>query len=328
MIRDRRLQALGALLVGANVAAWLWAWAAFARHPALLGLGLLAWVFGLRHAVDADHIAAIDNVVRKLVQEGKRPIGVGCYFSLGHSSVVVLVSMVIAAAAGTLHGRWAAWQAAGSVIGTTISALFLLLIALANLAALPDIWRRFRAAGRSTAPDPTATLISGQGLLARLLRPVFGMVRASWHMYPVGFLFGLGFDTATEIGVLGIAATQAAQGIPTWHILVFPALFTAGMSLIDTLDGVVMLGVYTSPFVRPAGRLWYNLTITAAAVFVALVVGGIEALGLIGEQLGLRSGIWASVATLNDNMTGVGLLVIGTFVLVWGASAALWAARR
>ncbi|MGA3403511.1 MAG: HoxN/HupN/NixA family nickel/cobalt transporter [Acetobacteraceae bacterium] len=330
MKHDARLWGLSALLIGANVAAWLWAWAAFAQRPSLLGLALLAWVFGLRHAVDADHIAAIDNAVRKLMQDGQRPIGVGCYFSLGHSTVVVLVSVAVAAAASSLHGRWDALQAVGGVIGTTVSAVFLLLIALANLAVLPGIWRSFRAVARGDGLDQQAldTLLNGRGLLARLLRPVFRAISRSWHMYPVGFLFGLGFDTATEVGVLGIAATQAAQGVPAWHIMVFPALFTAGMSLIDTLDGVLMLGVYSWAFVRPIRKLWYNLTITAASVVVALVIGAVEALGLIGGELGLRGGIWAPIAALNDDMANVGFLVIGIFLLVWGISAAIYRRKR
>jgi len=330
MKHDARLWGLSALLIGANVAAWLWAWAAFAQRPSLLGLALLAWVFGLRHAVDADHIAAIDNAVRKLMQDGQRPIGVGCYFSLGHSTVVVLVSVAVAAAASSLHGRWDALQAVGGVIGTTVSAVFLLLIALANLAVLPGIWRSFRAVARGDGLDQQAldTLLNGRGLLARLLRPVFRAISRSWHMYPVGFLFGLGFDTATEVGVLGIAVTQAAQGVPAWHIMVFPALFTAGMSLIDTLDGVLMLGVYSWAFVRPIRKLWYNLTITAASVVVALVIGAVEALGLIGGELGLRGGIWAPIAALNDDMANVGFLVIGIFLLVWGISAAIYRRKR
>jgi high-affinity nickel-transport protein len=326
LIRTPHLTGLCALLIGANAAAWLWAWAVFGQRPALLGLASLAWVLGLRHAVDADHIAAIDNAVRKLVQDGRRPIGVGCYFSLGHSTVVVLVSVAVAAAAGSLRGRWDALQSVGGIIGTTVSAGFLLLIALANLAVLPGVWRSFRAVAGGGAFDQPAldTLLHGRGPRTRLLRPVFRAVSRSWHMFPVGFLFGLGFDTATEIGVLGIAATQAAQGLSAWHILVFPALFTAGMTLLDTLDGVLMLGVYSWAFVVPIRKLWYNLTITTASVIVALVIGTVEALDLIGDKLGLHGGIWAPIATLNDDMAGVGFLVIGIFLAVWAASAVIY----
>jgi high-affinity nickel-transport protein len=227
-------------------------------------------------------------------------------------------------AAGSLQGRWGGLQAVASVVGTTVSAAFLLLIACANLAVLPGIWRNLGAVSQGGAPDQLAldTLLNGRGLLARLLPPVFRAVSRSWHMFPVGFLFGLGFDTATEVGVLGIAATQGAQGVSAWNILVFPALFTAGMSGIDTLDGVLMLRVYSWAFVRPIRKLRYNLTITAASGIVALIIGVAEALGLLGGELGLRG--LAPIAAINDNMTTVGFVVIGIFVLVWGASVAVY----
>lgn len=318
-----RLGALYAVLITANIVAWLWAWTAFATHPALLGLALLAWVFGLRHAVDADHIAAIDNVVRKLMASGKRPIGVGFFFSLGHSTVVLLATAAIAAAATGLQDRLDGFKAIGSVVGTAVSAAFLLLIGIINLSILRGVWRSFREVTRGGQLDEAALdgLLAGRGLLARLLRPLFRLVNRSWHMYPVGFLFGLGFDTATEVGLLGIAATQAAQGVPPWHILVFPALFTAGMSLVDTTDGVLMLGVYSWAFVHPIRKLWYNLTITAASVVVALAIGLLEVLGLIGNELGLTGGV---IAGLNDDMGSVGFLVIGAFLLVWAGSAMIW----
>ncbi len=322
----RRLAMLYTVLIAANVGAWLWAWAAFADRPALLGLALLAWVFGLRHAVDADHIAAIDNVVRKLMHDGQRPLGVGFFFSLGHSSVVVLASAAIAAAVGGMRDRMDAFGAVGSVIGTSVSAAFLLAIALANLTILIAVWRSFRAVARGGELDEAAldAVLGGRGLLARMLRPLFRAVRQSWHMYPVGFLFGLGFDTATEVGLLGIAATQAAQGVSAWHILVFPALFTAGMSFIDTTDGVLMLRAYRWAFVHPVRKLWYNLTITAASVIVALVIGVIEALGLIAGELNLTGGIWPLISQLNNGMGNVGFLVIGVFVLTWGASVLIY----
>ena len=321
-----RMFVLCAVLTGANAAAWLWAWAAFAGRPALLGLALLAWVFGLRHAVDADHIAAIDNAVRKLLQDGRRPIGVGFYFSLGHSTVVVLASAAIAAAAGTLPQQWARWQNVGGAIGTTVSAMFLLLIAFANLRVLLGVWRGVRAAAGGERLDERAleTLLNGRGLLARVLRPVLRAVGRSWHMYPVGLLFGLGFDTATEVGVLGIAATQAAQGLSPWHILVFPVLFTVGMSFIDTLDGALMVGAYAWAFADPLHRLWYNMTITAASVVVALVIGVVEALGLIGGEFGLHGGPWPLIAAMNDDMGRVGFCVIALFALVWGAGAMVY----
>lgn len=317
---------LYALLIVINVAAWVWAWQAFAGQPALLGTALLAWVFGLRHAVDADHIAAIDNVVRKLMQEGKRPAAVGFFFSLGHSTVVVLASAAIAAAAAAMQDRLQGFKAIGSIVGTSVSAVFLLIIALVNLVILHGVWRSFRQVSRGGAFDTEAldTLLAGRGLLARLFRPLFGSVRRSWHMYPLGFLFGLGFDTATEVGLLGIAATQAARGMSPWQALVFPALFTAGMALVDTTDSVLMAGAYGWAFVQPLRKLWYNLTITAASVLVALLIGGVEAFGLLADRLGLEGGFWSAVSGLNADLGNFGFVVIGIFLLAWGLSAIVY----
>jgi high-affinity nickel-transport protein len=313
-------------LIAANIAAWAWAWQAFAGRPALLGTALLAWVFGLRHAVDADHIAAIDNVVRKLMQDGKRPTGAGFFFSLGHSTVVVLASLAIAATTAAMQDRLAAFKAIGAVIGTSVSAAFLLLIALVNLVILRGVWRGFRHVARGGTLDPASldTTLSGGGILARLCRPLFRAVTKTWHMYPLGFLFGLGFDTATEVGLLGIAATQAAQGMSPWQTLAFPALFTAGMALVDTADSILMVGAYGWAFVRPLRKLWYNLTITAASVIVALLIGGIEALGLLADQLGLEGGVWSVVSGLNDDLTNLGFAVVGIFAAAWGISAAVY----
>jgi high-affinity nickel-transport protein len=309
-------------LVLANAAAWTWAWMAFGDRPVLLGTALLAWVFGLRHAVDADHIAAIDNVVRQQMHAGARPLTVGLWFSLGHATVVVLASLALALAASALQGRLASAQALGGLVGTLISALFLLAIAAANLVILRGTWHSFRRA-RQGLPVVEDAALSG-GPLARLLRPVLRAVARPSQMYPVGFLFGLGFDTATEIGLLGIAASQAAQGLSSWQTMVFPALFTAGMALVDTADSVLMVGAYGWAFVAPLRKLWYNLTITAASVVVALLIGGIEALGLLADRLGLEGGIWKLIAGLNANLTSFGLAVIGVFLLCWVVSAAIY----
>jgi high-affinity nickel-transport protein len=313
-------------LIAANIAAWMWAWQAFADRPALLGTALLAWVFGLRHAVDADHIAAIDNVVRKLMQDGRRPIDAGLFFSLGHSTIVILASLAIAAATAVMHGRLERFRDIGGVIGTSVSALFLLLIALANLVILRGVWRGFRhvAAGGTLDPASLEATLAGGGILARLCRPLFRAVTRSWQMYPLGFLFGLGFDTATEVGLLGIAATQAAQGMSPWRTLVFPALFTAGMALVDTADSTLMVGAYGWAFVQPLRKLWYNLTITAASVAVALLIGGIEAAGLLADRFGLVGGIWAVVSGLNADLADFGFAVVGIFVVAWGVSAVVY----
>jgi high-affinity nickel-transport protein len=314
------------ILAAANLAAWTWAWAAFHDRPTLLGTALLAWVFGLRHAVDADHIAAIDNVVRKQMQEGRRAETVGLWFSLGHSTIVVLASLTIAAATAAMQDRLETIKGIGGVIGTLVSASFLLAIAAANLVILLGVWRSFRQFRRSGRLDEGALdmLLAGRGLLARLFRPLFRAVTQSWHMYPLGFLFGLGFDTATEVGLLGISATQASQGMSPWQAMVFPALFTAGMALVDTADSVLMVGAYGWAFVNPLRKLWYNLTITVASVLVALLIGGIEALGLLGGQLALTGPFWDAVSSLNDSFGSLGFAVVGIFVLCWAASAIIY----
>ena len=318
-----------ALLIAANVTAWAWAWVAFADRPALLATAFLAYTFGLRHAFDADHIAAIDNVVRKLIQEGKAPSSVGFFFSLGHSTIVVLATVAIAATATVMQDRLEAFHGVGGVIGTAVSAAFLLVIGLANLFILRGIWSAFSRAkrGERVLDEEMDTLLAGRGLLARIFRPMFRIVSRSWHMYPIGFLFGLRFDTATEIGLLGISATQAAQGMSFWTILVFPALFTAGMSLMDTTDSVLMTGAYGWAFVNPIRKLWYNLTITAASVVVAIFIGGIEALGLINDKLGLEGGFWGVVGDLNDNFANFGFVVVGLFVASWIVSTLIYRAK-
>ena len=247
--RSRAFAVYG-LLLAANFGAWAWAFSAFHAFPILLGTAALAYSFGLRHAFDADHIAAIDNVTRKLMQQGQRPVGVGLYFSLGHSTIVVGLTIAIALTATALQDRFAAFKAFGAVAGTLVSALFLFAIAAANVAVLISVWRSFTAVrrGERFVEEDLDLALAGRGLLARLFRGLFRVVRHSWQMYPIGLLFGLGFDTATEVGLLGVSATQAAQGLSIWSILVFPALFTAGMTLLDTTDSVVMLG-----------RLWLGL---------------------------------------------------------------------
>lgn len=314
------------LLVAGNLAAWAWAIAAFRQQPLLLGTAFLAYSLGLRHAVDADHIAAIDNVTRKLMQEGQRPVGVGLYFSLGHSTVVVLASVAIAATASAVQTRFVALQTVGSVIGTTVSALFLFAIALLNLLVLISLWRVLRDARAGhglTHVDPESLTVAG-GILTRFLRPLVRMVLHSWQMYPLGFLFGLGFDTATEIAVLGIAAIGASHGMSIWSILVFPALFVAGMSVVDTSDGILMLGAYGWAFVRPLRKVYYNVTITLMSVVVAVGVGGIETLGLVGRELHLHGRLWTAVGTLNEHFGVVGLATIGLFMGGWALAVVLY----
>jgi high-affinity nickel-transport protein len=320
------------LLAAANIAAWIWAFIAFHDFPVLLGTAALAYTFGLRHAFDADHIAAIDNVTRKLMQEGRRPVGVGLFFSLGHSTIVVALSIAIAITATALQDRFDAFKSFGGVVGTLVSALFLFGIALANILVLISVWRTFRTVkngGRFVEEDLDLAL-ANRGLLGRLFRRFFWMIERSWQMYPLGVLFGLGFDTATEVGLLGISATQASQGLSIWSILVFPALFTAGMTLIDTTDSILMLGAYGWAFVKPIRKLYYNMTITAVSVIVAVVVGGLETLNLIGDQLGLTDGggFWGAIGDLNDNFGVLGYVIVGIFIAAWAISWIVYRARR
>ncbi len=318
------------ILFAFNLAAWLWAVLAFRHFPLLLGTALLAYSFGLRHAVDADHIAAIDNVTRKLMQQGKRPVGVGFMFSLGHSTIVVLGSAGIAATALALQHRMDAARAIGGVIGTLVSSLFLFAIAAVNIVVLLSIYRAFVRV-RNGAPyvdEDFDMLLADRGFLSRLFRPMFAMIRRSWHMYPLGVLFGLGFDTATEIGLLGISAAEASKGLPMWSILAFPLLFAAGMSLIDTTDNILMLGAYGWAFMKPVRKLYYNLTITFVSVAVALGVGGIEVLGLLAGQFGLNGVFWGLIRRLNENFGTLGYCIVGLFALSWIASVAIYKWRR
>jgi len=308
----------------------VWALIAFRHYPVLLGTAFLAYSFGLRHAVDADHIAAIDNVTRKLMQEGKRPVAVGFMFSLGHSTIVVLGSIALSATALSLQHRLNAAKHIGGVVGTLVSTLFLFGIAIVNMTVLRSVYLAFRRVrrGERYVEEDFDLLLGSRGFLSRLFRPMFALIRQSWHMYPLGILFGLGFDTATEIGVLGLSASEAARGLSLWSVLVFPALFAAGMSLVDTTDNVLMLGAYGWAFVKPIRKIYYNMTITLISVVVAVMVGGIEALGLIADQFHFHGTFWDLIGTLNENFGTLGYAIIGLFALSWIASIWFYKWRR
>ena len=320
--QGRKIVAIYLLLFAFNVAVWTWAFAALSTHPTLLGTALLAYVLGLRHAVDADHIAAIDNVVRKLMQEGKRPISAGLFFSLGHSLVVAIAVAVIVGTAFALQGKLHPFKVIGSVIGIGTSSFFLLTIAAINLFILRGVWRSFQRArrGEPVADHELDHLLSGRGLLARMFRPLFRMVRRSWQMFPLGFLFGLGFDTATEITLFTVAGSQASDGMSFGTVMIFPALFAAGMTLIDTSDSVLMVGAYGWAFLNPIRKIWYNLTITAISALVAMLIGGIEALGLIADKLELNGVFWDAIGRLNKELAGFGYFVVAIFIASWIAS--------
>ena len=325
-----RIAGILTILIAANLLVWLWALLLFGDRPVLLGTALLAYTFGLRHAVDADHIAAIDNVTRKLMQEGKRPVALGFFFSLGHAAVVVGMSVAVAFAAVAIQSRFASFRAVGGIVSTSVSAFFLFAIALVNIVILFSVWRTFRSvkAGGRFVEEDLDILLSGRGLLARLFRPLFGMVRRSWHLFPIGLLFGLGFETATEVALFGISSAEATRGHSLWAIMIFPALFTASMALVDTTDGILMLGAYGWAYMKPMRKLFYNMTITLVSAAVAIAIGGIETLGLVGGQLGLQGAFWDFIGELNGNFGTLGYIIIGLFALCWLGSMAIYRLKR
>jgi nickel/cobalt transporter (NiCoT) family protein len=321
----RKVTFIYAFLLVLNAGAWALALWAFWSRPVLLGTALLAYTFGLRHAVDADHISAIDNVTRKLMQERKRPVSIGLYFSLGHSTVVVALSLAIASAAALVKDL-PALQRFGDLVGTSVSAGFLLLIAALNMVVLVDITAAFGKARRGQAYEDRTVdaMLDQRGLMGRLFRPLLRIVDCSRKMYPIGLLFGLGFDTASEVALLGIAAVEAGKGLPVFDIMLFPLLFTAGMSLLDTTDGILMLGAYGWAFVKPVRKLYYNMIITLVSVLVALVVGGIEAAGVFAHRLALSGGVWGAIRAANDNFGVLGFIIVGVFAASWVLSVAVY----
>jgi nickel/cobalt transporter (NiCoT) family protein len=325
-MRDRIVR-MYAILIAFNLLAWSLALVASISYPILLPTAFLAYTFGLRHAVDADHIAAIDNTTRKLMSDGQRPVAVGLFFSLGHSTVVVALSVVIALFASVITDI-PALREIGGLIGTSVSAAFLLVIGVINLIVLIDIYRMFQRVARGGSYNE-ATLeefLNERGLLARIFRPMLRAIRQSWHMYPLGLLFGLGFDTASEVALLGLAATSGANHVPIAFILVLPALFAAGMSLVDATDGVLMLGAYGWAYVKPIRKLYYNLNITFVSVLIAFAIGGIEVLSIVAERFGLRGGFWNFVRNLDFGVIGFG--IIGIFAVSWTASTLIYRWKR
>ena len=317
------------LLIGFNILAWVLAFAGFAaQYPALLGTALLAYTFGLRHSVDADHISAIDNVTRKLMQEDKRPVAVGFFFSLGHSTIVVGLTVAIIIASTFIRSSIPVLKNAGGLIGTSVSAAFLFVIAFINFLVLWEIFRAFQKIkkGEEYNEQSLEDFLNQRGFMARFFRPLLKMIDASWKMYPVGVLFGLGFDTATEVGILGIAAVEAGKGLPIPYILVFPALFLAGMCLADTTDGILMLGAYGWAFVKPVRKLYYNMNITLISVLVALVVGLIEVMSIIVMEFNLSGGAWDFFGKLDFGVLGGG--IIGIFILSWLISTIIYKVKK
>ena len=301
------------------------------QYPALLGLGGLAYSFGLRHAFDADHISAIDNTTRKLLQDRKRPVGVGFFFSLGHSSVVFLITLGLGFAVRIVMDGVVAddgnLRNIGGMVGTGVSGLFLLLIGVLNLIILLDIFGVFRRMRRGEYDRVTLEehLVTG-GVLTRAFRKLFAVITDSWQMYPIGFLFGLGFDTASEVALLAISAGAASQGLPFTAIISLPLIFAAGMSLMDTTDGAFMAKAYSWAFSNPIRKLFYNMTMTGLSVFVALFVGVVELSQILIQLLGLEGGVWDVIAGFD--LGSLGLIIVASFIVAWITAFVIFKVRR
>ena len=291
-----------------------------------IGLGVTAYMLGLRHAFDADHIAAIDNVTRKLTADGARPKSVGFWFALGHSAMVVMLALLVVAAARTasvLLDDHSPTRHALGIAGTVASGGFLYLIGIVNLVALAGIWRVFAGlrAGRFDERELEIQL-DNRGLLARILRPVMRRIARPAQMFVVGVLFGLGFDTATEVALLALAGTGAAAGVPWYAVLTLPVLFAAGMSLMDSLDGLFMSVAYDWAFANPIRKIYYNLTITVLSVVVALLIGTVELVSVARDDLGWSNPVTEWLASIS--LDRVGFVVVGLFVVTWAAAIGFW----
>ncbi|KAL2181163.1 high-affinity nickel-transport protein-domain-containing protein [Thermothelomyces heterothallicus CBS 202.75] len=338
------LQLIG-LLIFVNGLVWVAAGILLHYNPELISPAVLSYTLGLRHALDADHISAIDLMTRRLIASGQRPVAVGTFFSLGHSTVVVVTCVAVAATAGALRDRFSDFQRVGGIIGTSVSAAFLLLLCAGNGWVLWRLVRRLRAVleqqqqrqQRAASADrgvggggleegeeeeernaAQPLQLEGPGFLANVFRKVFKMVDRPWKMLPLGILFGLGFDTSSEIAILGIASIQAAQGTSMWVILIFPALFTAGMCLLDTTDGALMMALYTSKvFSRDVvAILYYSIVLTGITVFVAAFIGIIQVLSLVENVAEPEGTFWEGVGAIGDHYDIIGGCICGLFLLV------------
>lgn len=294
------------------------------RHPALAGLGTLAYTFGLRHAFDADHIAAIDNTTRKLLQDGKRSLGVGFFFSLGHSTIVFALATGLAVAAQSVTSKIPTFQDYGSYIAASVSGTFLWIIGILNLLVLIDIVRIYRELTSGTYDqERLEARLLDRGFMSRfVVGRLAAQIKSSWQMYPVGVLFGLGFDTASEVGLLALAAGVATRQVPFLAVVSLPLLFAAGMSLMDTADGAFMSHAYGWAFSNPIRKVYYNLTVTSLSVAVALIIGTIELLQVAAGKLGLDSGFWSFMNSLDFGRIGYG--IAGLFIVTWVSAAIVW----
>jgi nickel/cobalt transporter (NiCoT) family protein len=329
--RNRLSAFLGSVAV-LHLAGWGLLLAYGAHHPTFLALGGLAYTFGLRHAFDADHISAIDNTTRKLLQSGRKPMGVGFFFSLGHSTVVLVIAVALGLAVKVIVqgvvGDTGQLKSLGGTVGTLVSGSFLVLIGLLNLVILMDVIRVYRRMrrGEYDRDGLEHELVAG-GLMTRVFGRMFRLIDHSWQMYPVGFLFGLGFDTASEVALLAISAGAAAQGLPFTAVLSLPLIFAAGMSLMDTADGAFMAKAYSWAFASPIRKVFYNLTVTSLSVFVALFVGTVELAQILIQVLKLQGGVFSAIAGF-DIIGKAGYMIVGAFLVAWAGAFAIYKVRR
>ncbi len=327
--------AMAAVVIALHVIGWVTLGAVVAPHDYAvgssgafgLGLGLTAYTLGMRHAFDADHIAAIDNTTRKLLAEGRKPVTVGFWFSLGHSTIVfglcLLLAFGVRSMAGQLESDDSTLQSVTGVFGTLVSGTFLYVLGIVNLVVLVGILKVFRDMRRGTYDEAALEEhLDNRGLMNRFLRPLTKSITRPWQIYPIGVLFGLGFDTATEVGLLVLAGGAAAFQLPWYAILTLPVLFAAGMSLLDSIDGVFMNYAYGWAFSRPVRKVYYNITITALSVAVALIVGTVELVSILTEKLSINGGPLAWVGALDLN--SVGFVIVALFVLTWVVALAVW----
>ncbi len=328
--REEKLKILGiyAPIVGATVFGFVASSVVGNMSVVLAGLGIVAYVFGLRHGVDADHLAAIDNTTRKLMQEGKKPLTVGTWFSLGHSTIVVGLIVALVVSTRAISGSIPLLQSSGAIIGTAISGTFLWLLGLVNIVIVLGIYRIYTQLRNGELNQiQLEELLNKRGFLNRYFSPLFKIVKKPWHIYPIGVLFGLGFDTASEIALIAISVgVGVSSSVPLWMILVLPFMFTCGMVLVDTTDAVAMRMAYGWAFLKPIRKIYYNLTITAISVLVAFVIGGVEVLQVLSGELKLSGAFWNWLNALNFETLGYGIVAI--FILSWVASMAIYKFRR
>jgi nickel/cobalt transporter (NiCoT) family protein len=329
-----RIAGMAAVIIALHVVGWFTLAAIVAPHHYSLGsktlglgVGLTAYTLGMRHAFDADHISAIDNTTRKLMSDGQRPLSVGFFFSLGHSSIVfglaLLLSIGVKSIAGPVENDSSALHHYTGLIGTSVSGTFLYIIAIINVFILVGILKVFRQMRQGKYDEAALEeQLNNRGLMNRFFGGVMKSITKPWQMYPVGMLFGLGFDTATEVGLLVLAGTSAAAGLPWYAILCLPILFAAGMSLLDTIDGSFMNFAYGWAFSKPVRKVYYNITITGLSVAIALIIGTVELLSVLAGQFKWTGGFWGWVGGLDLNI--VGFVIVGLFVATWVAALLIW----